>query len=104
MSVAPGLLVHGGAQVFVAQVDAADKPHLTIADQELTVIAEVDLEAPAPDVTVTKRGNAGAGGREFIQPFAGQKRAANIVVEEPDLHALGQLAFKDGLDALADAV
>ena len=68
------------------------------------MITEVDLEAPTPDVAVTKRGNAGAGSRQFIQPFAGQKRAANVVIQEPDLDALGQLAFKDGLDALADAV
>ena len=68
------------------------------------MITEVHLEAPTSDVAVTKRGNAGAGGRQLVQPFAGQKRAANVVIQEPDLHALGQLAFKDGLDALTDPV
>ena len=65
VAVTPGLLVHGSAQILVAEVDASDKSDLTITDQQFPMIAEVDLQAHATKIAVSERGNLCTGGGQF---------------------------------------
>lgn len=56
MGIPPGFLVHGSAKVFVAEIDAADKADGAIADQQLAVVTEVNLEPASANVAITKGG------------------------------------------------
>ncbi len=59
------------------------------------MVPEIDLEPPPADVAVTERGHAGAGGGELVQVLARQPDAANVVIQKPDFHTLGQFALEN---------
>src|SRR5262249_37822260 len=90
--------------ILVADVQAADETDLTVHDENLTVIAEVDLKAAAQEVEGQELADLAAGLTQVGKIVRPEPARTDRIVEEAHLHAGPCLGGERREELSADAV
>ena len=92
------------AQVLVADIQAAREGDPAIHDQDLAVVAQVDLDAAANRIEREEDTTFPASRDERLQPASAEAMRAHGVVEEPNFHSFACLRRQQVEELLARGV
>src|SRR5476649_580417 len=104
VGVAPVSEVRVAAKIFVADVVAPNVSGLAVDDDDLAVVAEVDLEAIAKVAAGQERTCFHRGFAELAQVSLGKLVRADLIVEKEHLDALASFGNEPRLQLPADLV
>ena len=104
MGVAPGCQGRFVPEVFVADVEPAEKAAFAIDHHYLAVVAKIQLEAVEQSAAGGEGMDLDAAGAHFLAEMARQGVAADAVIEHENLHAGGRALQQQVLQTLAEAV
>lgn len=104
VGVAPGAEALAFAEVFVADIQSAHEGLAAVDDDDLAVVAEVQLQARPPVAVGAEGAGLDAGVLHLAQVGFGEFVGTELVEEEVDAHAFAGLLDEGVLESGADPV